>query len=99
MQSKYVLVAFAVVLLASAVVLMQRVGADEGPVAEATGVTKVGRGPFVRGLRLTGIIESVRYHSVAAPRLVGVSGPGANTLIITKLVRGGSQVAAGDLLV
>jgi HlyD family secretion protein len=53
----------------------------------------------VRSLRLTGIIESVRYHNVAAPRLVGVSGPGSNTLIITKLVRGGAQVSKGDLLV
>jgi biotin carboxyl carrier protein len=48
-------------------------------------------------LRLTGIIESVRYHNVTAPRLVGVTGPQA--LIITKLARGGAQVEAGGLLV
>ena len=31
--------------------------------------------------------------------VVGVSGPGSNTLIITKLARGGAQVTEGDLLV
>jgi hypothetical protein len=59
----------------------------------------VKRSAFVQGLRLTGIIESVRYHNVATPRLVGVTGPGNNALIITKLARGGAQVAEGDLLV
>ena len=46
---------------------------------------QVGQSTFMRSLRLTGIIESVRYHNVTAPRLVGVSGPASNTLIITKL--------------
>lgn len=57
------------------------------------------RSTFVRSLRLTGIIESVRYHNVATPRLVGVTGPNNNALIITKLARGGAQVSQGDLLV
>ena len=60
---------------------------------------QVARSAFVRGLRLTGIIESVRYDNVATPRLVGVTGPANNALIITKLARGGAQVAKGDLLV
>jgi HlyD family secretion protein len=77
-------------------------GAD--PVARADGVRPgtnlvVKRSAFIRGLRLTGIIESVRYHNVATPRLVGVTGPGNNALIITKLARGGAQMAQGDLLV
>ena len=60
---------------------------------------QVTRSAFVRTLRLTGIIESVRYHNVTAPRLVGVTGPASNALIITKLAQGGAQVRQGDLLV
>jgi len=65
---------------------------------------QVARSSFVRSLRLTGIIESVRYHNVTAPRLVGVTAgpgaaPGGNALIITKLAAGGAQVTEGDLLV
>ncbi len=99
MQRKYVLAAFVVAVVAGAAVLIQRVWADEGPVAATTGTVDVVRGPFIRSLRMTGIIESVRYHNVAAPRLVGVSGPGSNSLIITKLARGGAAVEQGDVLV
>lgn len=85
---------------ASAVTLtLARPSADPQAMPQAKGSVQVGRSSFVRALRLTGIIESVRYHNVAAPRLVGVTGPGSNTLIITKLARGGAQVAEGDLLV
>jgi HlyD family secretion protein len=79
--------------------LFRPASADEHVVAGALPYAQVARGPFVRSLRLTGIIESVRYHNVAAPRLVGVTGPGSNTLIITKLARSGAQIAEGDLLV
>lgn len=99
MQRKYLVMAFVLAVLGGGLALMQRVGADEPASSDPAGVLKVARGSFVRSLRLTGIIESVRYHNVAAPRLVGVTGGGGNTLIITKLARGGSQVAAGDLLV
>ena len=98
-QPKYLLVAFVVVILGASIALMQRVGADEPAVAGVPGSAHVARGSFHRTLRLTGIIESVRYHNVAAPRLVGVTGAGSNTLIITKLARGGAQVAQGALLV
>ena len=60
---------------------------------------KVARGAFVKTLRTTGLVESIHFHNVAAPRLVGVTGPGSNTLIITKLMPSGSQVVAGQLLV
>lgn len=99
MKRRYLLVGFLAAIVAGGVALRQRVGADEPAAAETPGLVQVARAPFVKALRLTGIIESVRYHNVAAPRLVGVSGPGSNTLIITKLARGGAQVAAGDLLV
>lgn len=63
------------------------------------GTWKVERGAFVKTLRMTGLVESIRFHNVAAPRLVGATGPGSNTLIITRLRPSGSHVAAGDLLV
>ena len=66
--------------------------------ARRGGQVQVAKSAFVRGLRLTGIIESVRYHNVVTPRLVGVTGPNT-ALIITKLARGGTPVAEGDVLV
>jgi hypothetical protein len=99
MGRKYLLAAFVVVVLMTGAVLalVTRAGANGSPRAGAAAIAQVTRGAFVRTLRLTGIIESVRYYNVTAPRLVGVTGP--NTLIITKLARGGAQIAAGDLLV
>jgi multidrug efflux pump subunit AcrA (membrane-fusion protein) len=101
MPRKYVLLAFVVAVMGGGalVALVASIRADESSPAPGAGraAVRVARGPFVRTLRLTGIIESVRYHNVAAPRLVGVTGP--STLIITRLARGGSQVSAGDLLV
>jgi len=99
MRRKYLLAAFVVLVVAgSLLALVARARANgTSPPAGAAGVAQVSRGAFVRTLRLTGIIESVRYHNVTAPRLVGVTG--SNTLIITKIARGGSQIAPGDLLV
>ena len=99
MRRKYLLVAVVVAAGAVGIALLRPVGADEHVATGATSIVSVARGPFLQTLRLTGIIESVRYHNVAAPRLVGATGPGSNSLIITKLARSGSQVAAGDLLV
>ncbi len=48
---------------------------------------------------MTGLVESIHFHNVAAPRLVGATGPGSNTLIITKLMPSGTQVVPGQLLV
>jgi HlyD family secretion protein len=47
-------------------------------------------------LRLHGSIEPVRSHPVVVPRLTG-SGPG--TLIIVRLVKPGTRVKRGDLLI
>lgn len=100
MQRKYLLLALVVVVVVGGVGLLQGVGADPEPVTRGdSAVTPVARGSFVRGLRLTGIIESVRYHNVAAPRIVGGTGAGGNTLIITKLAASGAQVKEGDVLV
>jgi HlyD family secretion protein len=51
---------------------------------------------FIHAVRLHGIVEAVESHTIAAPRL---SGQGLNTLIITRLVKNGSAVRQGDVLV
>ena len=101
MPRKYLLLALVVVaVVTGGIALLQGVGADPEPSTRADSASlPVARGAFVRGLRLTGIIESVRYHNVAAPRIVGGTGAGGNTLIITKLAASGAQVEKGDVLV
>ena len=51
-------------------------------------------------LRLHGSIEPVRSHPIVVPRLSG-SGPGAGpgTLVIVRLVKPGTRVKRGDLLI
>ena len=61
----------------------------------ASPVAKVERKDFVRTLRLHGVIEAVKFHAVAAPRL---SGQGGAPMIITRLIPAGTRVQAGDLL-
>jgi multidrug efflux pump subunit AcrA (membrane-fusion protein) len=68
-----------------------RGGSPDG--APSTAVIE--RRDFVRTLRIHGVIEAVKFHSVAAPRL---SGQGGNPMIITRLVAAGRQVKPGDLL-
>jgi HlyD family secretion protein len=54
------------------------------------------RRDFVRLVRLSGTVEAVQSTTVAAPRL---SGPSSNSLVVMRLVRPGTRVRAGDLLV
>jgi HlyD family secretion protein len=54
------------------------------------------RRDFVRAVRLSGTVEAVQSTTVAAPRL---SGPNTNSLVVTKLIPGGTTVKPGDLLV
>ena len=63
--------------------------------ARQTGVT-VARRDFVRSVRLSGTVEAVQSTTLAAPRL---SGPNTQSLIVTRLVRPGSTVKPGDLVV
>jgi HlyD family secretion protein len=51
---------------------------------------------FVHSVRVHGIVEAVESNTIAAPRL---SGQGLNTLIITRLIKNGSAVHRGDVLV
>jgi HlyD family secretion protein len=56
----------------------------------------VARRDFVRTVRVTGTVLAVNSTIVSAPRL---SGPNTNSLVITRLVRGGAAVERGSLLV
>jgi HlyD family secretion protein len=104
MQKRFSLLVLTLVVLVGALAIVRSVGANgatggENEPLPASGAIKVARGPFVKTLRMTGLVESIRFHNVAAPRLVGATGPGSNTLIITKLMPNGSNVVPGQLLV
>src|SRR5262249_26833176 len=60
------------------------------------GTITLSRRDFVRSVRLSGTVEAVQSTTVAAPRL---SGPNTNSLVISRLVRPGTRVNVGDLLV
>ncbi len=103
MKKSHLLLAVLLVAFVGGLAIVRSVrasaAADTVEAPQGTGSLKVTRGAFVKTLRMTGLVESIRFHNVAAPRLVGVTGPGSNTLIITKLMPSGSQVVAGQLLV
>src|ERR1700694_2342598 len=56
----------------------------------------VERKDFVRTVRVHGIVEAVESHGISAPRL---SGQNLGSLVITKLIKNGSPVKRGDVLV
>jgi multidrug efflux pump subunit AcrA (membrane-fusion protein) len=87
-----------VLLAGAAVFLYARQPASEGrtETGRNQGTLTVARRDFVRTVRLSGTVEAVESTTIAAPRL---SGPNSNSLIITKLVRAGSTVSPGDLIV
>jgi multidrug efflux pump subunit AcrA (membrane-fusion protein) len=62
---------------------------------ESPGSVVVKRGTFARQVRATGTTEAVLSATTVAPRLAGQS----YSLIVTRLVAGGSRVREGDLLV
>jgi HlyD family secretion protein len=88
-----------VVLGAFAIVRGVRAGGPGDAARQGTTSLTVARGAFVKTLRMTGLVESIHFHNVAAPRLVGTTGPGSNTLIVTKLMPSGTHVVPGQFLV
>jgi multidrug resistance efflux pump len=86
------------ILVGTAVFLYARQPSAIEPAAngrhEAT--FKVAKREFVRSIRLSGTVEAVQSTTIAAPRL---SGPSSNSLVITHMVRPGSTVSPGDLIV
>ena len=97
-RARWAAAATTVVLAGAAVYLSARQPSSErqpDPRGRQATLTVVRR-DFVRAIRLSGTVEAVESTTIAAPRL---SGPNSNSLIITKLVRPGSTVSPGDLIV
>ncbi len=93
----WTLAALAVVVLVTVVTVAYRsLREKQGIGGEASQTAIVQQADFVRSVRVHGVVEAVESHTIAAPRL---SGQGLNTLIITKLVKNGSAVHQGDVLV
>lgn len=63
---------------------------------ESAATVTVRRGTFTRTIRVAGTTEAVRATAAIAPRMAGQSSP---TLVITRMVKGGTRVKAGDVLV
>ena len=85
--------------LVVAVVLTARVWSKTPPESQTSArsdVFKVARRDFVRSIRLSGTVEAIQSTTISTPRL---SGPNTNSLVITRLVRAGSRVNTGDLIV
>jgi HlyD family secretion protein len=91
------MIAVAVVAVAVIVVVARKsAGSKSAGGVQTTRTATVEQKDFVNKVRVHGIVEAVESHTIAAPRL---SGQGLNTLIITKLVKNGSAVRKGDVLV
>lgn len=91
------LVAVAVLAAGAAALTSSRDPGYQNPARrgrEAT--TTITRRDFVRAVRLSGTVEAVQSTTVAAPRLAG---PNTASLVITRLVRAGTTIKPGDLLV
>jgi len=84
------------VIVAVVIVVVRSLREKQGPGGEASQTSIVEQAEFIRSVRVHGVVEAVESHTIAAPRL---SGQGLNTLIITKLVKNGSSVHKGDVLV
>lgn len=56
----------------------------------------VQRRDFVRSIRLSGTVEAVQSTTITAPR---IAGPVSSSLVITRLLKAGTTVNPGDLLV
>lgn len=91
------IIAAAVVAVAVIVVVARKSASSRSASgAQANRTAFVEQKDFVNKVRVHGIVEAVESHTIAAPRL---SGQGLNTLIITRLVKNGSAVHQGDVLV
>ncbi len=86
------------VLVASAsVALLTRTSAETAQAGRSREATAtVATRDFVKSVRLSGTVEAVESTTIAGPRL---SGPNSNSLVITRLIRPGTKVLPGDLLV
>lgn len=84
---------------AGAVAALRTERDPEPPVGQAGGrqsTVQVQRQDFVRSFRLAGTVEAVQATTISVPRLAGQTIP---SLVITRLIRPGTIVKAGDLIV
>lgn len=89
--------ATAIVIIGAAAALMSARGTPPPQSSRGRDATvTLARRDFVRSVRLSGTVEAVQSTTVAAPRL---SGPNTNSLVISRLIKPGTTVKAGDLLV
>ncbi|MBI4476868.1 MAG: HlyD family efflux transporter periplasmic adaptor subunit [Acidobacteria bacterium] len=84
------------IVIAAAVLTFGRQSTATPEVSRRESTAIVARRDFVRSVRLSGTVEAVESSTIATPRL---SGPGTQSLVITRLVKGGAPVAKGDLIV
>ncbi|MGH9411671.1 MAG: efflux RND transporter periplasmic adaptor subunit [Vicinamibacterales bacterium] len=91
-------VAGLVVAAVAAVVaaLSLHAGTDEPVSSTRTTEVLAARRDFVRSIRLSGTVEAVQATTISAPRLMGQNN---NALVIMHLVKNGTMVRPGDLLV
>ena len=97
-KRRWPLIIAAALVAVAVIVVMARKSAGSRAAAgtQTTRTAIVEQKDFVNKVRVHGIVEAVESHTIAAPRL---SGQGLNTLIITKMVKNGSAVRQGDVLV
>ena len=79
-----------IVTLAAWAIAHRSVAPAEGPDRASAAVESNG------AFRVSGTVEATRARTVFVPRLAGQTAP---TLVITRLIRAGSRVAAGDPIV
>jgi HlyD family secretion protein len=101
-KPRFRLIVFITLLLVSvaAGAALMRARDPGNPETEQSGrqqtTATVKRTDFVRSFRLTGTVEAVQATTVSTPRLAGQNMP---SLVITRLIRAGSMVKPGDLIV
>jgi HlyD family secretion protein len=94
---KRIIIVAVIVAVVLVVSVLARLRSTSGQAAgSGTSTSVVTQKDFARHVRVHGIVEAVESHTIAAPRL---SGQGLNSLIITRLVKGGAAVHQGDVLV
>ena len=85
-------------LAIGAVLLSARDPDTAAPTERRQTTSTVARRDFVRSIRIAGTVEAVQATTVSVPRLQG-QGTTTMSLVITRLIRPGSLVKPGDLLV
>jgi multidrug efflux pump subunit AcrA (membrane-fusion protein) len=91
-----IVIASAVVLLAAISFIIIHYSKPSASGAAAGQTVAAQRKDFIHMLRLTGTTEAVRSRPILAPRLQGAQ---LGAMVVTKLIRAGTHVRKGDVLV